>query len=189
MKPIFTFLVLSLSAATFLTSCSKENAYQTDANQQDSLASQQKTQTLDQVQGYYRGKMKITAQSDMDLDVVIFLQVTQSTAPQADQIDKVQVPILGGNLSFPALQKEGSLAAMGSFPDLVRAMGSALEIQFTNGDFNTNNSMITLPYNSGGSVTGDDQVIGTFQNGVFSGEWDSHSGGKMGTFSLERSDS
>jgi hypothetical protein len=188
MKPIVTFLALYLSAATFLTACSKENAYQDDANQQNNLESQQKTQELDQVTGTYKGPMLLT-NYDRPLQVVIYLNVNQGTASQPDQINKIQVPMLGGNLTFPALQNEGSLAAMAAFPDIVRAMGSTLSISFTNGDFNSNSSTITLPYNSGGTASGNDQVIGTFQNGVFSGEWDSHTGGKMGTFSLERSDS
>jgi hypothetical protein len=183
-KSIIPLLALYLSAAALISSCSKENAYQDDANQQNNLVSQQKTQDLNQVQGTYTGKMQLL-QSGLDLDVVIVLFVNQTNASQPDQINKVQVPTLGGNLTFPALK---SISAASNFGDLISAMGQTLSISFSNGDFNTNSLMITLPYSSGGSTYSNDQVIGIFQNGVFSGEWDSHSYGKMGTFTLERSD-
>lgn len=184
-KPILT---LCLSAVCLLSSCSKENAYQDDANQQNNLVSQQKTQQLDEVVGTYQGKMQL---AQGPLDVEIDLGITQGTASQADQINKVQVPLLGGILFFPALKKMGFLAAADSFGDIVAAMGSgtALSIPFADGDFNVNSLAITLPYNSGSASFANDQVIGTFQNGVFTGEWDSHAFGKMGTFSLPRGNS
>jgi archaellum component FlaF (FlaF/FlaG flagellin family) len=185
MKTILTSLALSLSAAIFFSSCSKENAYQTDANQQNSLESQQKTQQLNQVTGTYTGQMQL---AQGPLDVKIYLYVGNTTVSEPDQIDKLQVPTLLGNLTFTVMQNESSSAAISSFPDLIQAMGGK-QITVTNGDFNVNNSMITLTYNSNGSTAGDDQVIGTFQNGVFTGEWDSHSGGEMGTFTVERSGS
>jgi hypothetical protein len=182
MKSTLTILALYLSATTLLSSCSKENAYQDDANQQNSLASQQKMQSLDTVKGTYTGTMHFT-QGGPDLAVTIYLNDPQTNAPDPDQIDKVQVPTLVGNMSFPKIQ---TFQDMRSFPDMVQAMGIALTVNFLNGDFNTNTSMITLPYGSNGSTFGGDQVIGTFNNGTFSGEWDSHSCGQMGTFTVVR---
>jgi hypothetical protein len=178
MKPI---LALYLSALTLLISCSKENAYQDDANQQNALESQQKTQELDQVQGYYRGPMQL---AQGPLDVVIYLKVTPMNTSEPDQINKLQTPTLAGSLSFAAVKNQAF-----AFPDLLQAMGQTLGITFVNGDFNSDASTITLPYNTGGSSSTGDQVIGTFRNNTFTGEWDSHIGGTIGTFVLERSDS
>jgi hypothetical protein len=184
MKSIFTLLALYLSTLTLLTACSKENAYQTDANQQNALESQQKTQELDQVQGTYEGPMQL---AQGPLNVKINLIVTQTSTTEADQINKLQTPSLSGSMSFTDVTVTN---AMTTFPDLVQYMGVGLSVNFLNGDFNSDNSSITLPYNSSGTAAiGGDQVIGTFQNNTFTGEWDSHTGGKLGTFSLERSGS
>jgi hypothetical protein len=180
--PTSFFLILPL-----VNSCSQQNTYRQDAQDQNRLEATNKAKELQVVVGTYCGKMHLI-QSGADFDVTLSLAQGQDNAhstQSADPTDTVQIPKLFGEMSFPAIHNEGG-AAYQTLPDLIAATGGSESVSFTYGDYDPTKQEIYLPF----TVAGHDQgnygdASCTYIQGHLHGTWLSNSYQPVGTFEMD----
>lgn len=168
-------------------SCDSQSIYNSQSQQQDTEDVAARIAELQPAVGTYCGSVHMI-QSDQDYQANLKLQIVEQnehSSTSQDPTDTVRVPMLGGNLSFPALANQGQ-AGYSTLPDLIQATGGYGAVGFTYGDYNPLDKTVNLPFSLPGAAAGSTygSLVGTLDDSGLAGQWYSQSSQLLGTFTF-----
>ena len=173
--------------ALLFTACgSPNNTIRDNLNKENDTFTQAKFAELQPAEATYQGKITLTdgAKSyDCILQLKRTSQFTRDSQSQ-DGSESIEVPQLGGSMSFPALRNL-PMSDLSTYSALTEPMGGYLTVMFDAGNYNPRTLKMVLPYTVPGySQASLGELDGTLTDGHFTGTWFSKPVGIVGTFDL-----
>jgi hypothetical protein len=185
---LFTLSVVSCAS---LVGCGQQNTQRDNVNASNAADAQARFQDLAPAEGNYSGTVLLSQSHQsfaMNLSINRIMEPARSSQAQ-DPSESVSIPVLNGNMSFPALENlqhedpSSRLDDLSNFTPLTDPMGQNLRANIQEGTFD--GTTLVLPYSVEGASGIYGELSGQLSGGHFVGNWTSEeASGMVGTFDL-----